>query len=645
MLYTEVLNYWFPNNEYNEFWFDKTPDAYIKEKYTDILNQLTDESSEIYQEWGKTIKGKIAIIIVLDQFTRNIYRDTERMYSNDAQVFEIAKDIIDKGEDLSVPLNYRIFILMPFRHNKTSISLDIVVKKINDYEKEFGKSKLLEKFKLATYQSYSNMTDRITLHKEEVTKLNLNYYEDVIDSVCNNYSRVINNNFNEKTVEKNLYTVLKNYFESKFKYKDNKDDINIGISLSGGVDSMVILYLMKALELNRVIKSVVALHLEYINREESKKETELIVKYCNLIKVPIYIRTIDYMSRTSVERNFYEEETRKVRFNSYKHLMKELNIKGFCLGHHYGDLGENVLMNIFNGRDVLDLFVMDNDSIIDDVRLFRPLLNNPKSDIYYIAHLFEIPYFKDSTPDWSCRGVLRRQIMPKLIDQWGSGIYSNLAEIGEKSREWNIVVQNFVLEPIYKEIEFKKNGCKLNIKPEYLTLPTVIWMRVFIKIFHSMSYHMISRKNLENFIEGIKKKSTEEYKFNFSNKCVGIISNSSLYIFKNIFTKEVEEKVINIDSENIVVNKFDIFEIKISQIINDSTNIIRNQITYDNILDGYFAYTEECIDKLYITNKFNDKDKSKKLFSKIHSLKSYIPKITSGYGFKPTNSVKIEITF
>ena len=41
----------------------------------------------------------------------------------------------------------------------------------------------------------------------------------------------------------------------------------------------------------------------------------------------------------------------------------ELN--GICLGHHYGDLGENVLMNIFNGRELLDLFVMETKSTIE----------------------------------------------------------------------------------------------------------------------------------------------------------------------------------------------------------------------------------------------------------------------------------------
>ncbi len=159
-----ILNFWFPNNDYNEFWFDKTPDNYIKENYMDILEKLKDSSNEIYQEWSKSLRGKVASIIVLDQFTRNIYRNTPKMYDNDTLALSIATNIISNNLDKELPLNFRIFVLMPYRHQKKSDYLDIVVKKIQEYETEYGPSKLLEKFKVATFQSYTNLTDRIKLY-------------------------------------------------------------------------------------------------------------------------------------------------------------------------------------------------------------------------------------------------------------------------------------------------------------------------------------------------------------------------------------------------------------------------------------------------------------------------------------------------
>jgi tRNA(Ile)-lysidine synthetase-like protein len=631
-----ILNFWFPNNDYNEFWFDKSPDSYIKENYTDVLEKLKDSTNDFYQEWTKSLRGKVASIIVLDQFTRNIYRNTEKIYDNDNLALIISKSILSNNLDKELPLNFRIFTLMPYRHQKKSEYLDFVVKKIQEYETELGQSKLLDKFKMATFQSYTNLTDKIQLYNIDKKELIISEYLDVLDPICKNYKQMPDNKelVNKELVNYELYKIMKKYFIDRF---PNYEDRIIGISLSGGVDSMVILLIMKLLEQNHEIKKVYALHLEYINREEAHKETELIGLYCSVLNIPLYVRTIDYMNRTSVERNFYESETKKIRFNSYKYLIDTFNIKGFCLGHHHGDLGENVLMNIFNGRDILDLFVMDNDSVIDNVRLFRPLLNNPKSDIYYIAHKFEVLYLKDSTPDWSCRGVLRRKILPELTNQWG-GVISNLAEIGEKSREWNNVVNTFVLKPIYNEIQIKKYGSIFNLKEEYCELPKVIWMRLFLKIFHSMGVNMISRKNLDSFVDNYNNNFDKHTKFGFSNGTIGIFCENKLYIFKNIFVNKINNETTNI-SDLSIHN----FNVKISEI----TYELRNQITYENLINGYYSYTEQYLEgqNLLITNKFDDKDKTRKIFSKISYLKDNIPKLTSGFGFKPNKIALIEVSF
>ncbi len=642
MNYSEILNYWFPNEDYNEFWFDTSPDEYIKKNYLNLLNQLEDENNDLFKIWNETKDGKIALIIILDQFTRNIYRNTDLIYKNDKLAFKIAKDIFDNNYDITFPLNYRIFSLMPYRHNKNSESLDFVMNKIKIYENEFKNNKLLEKFKIATIMNYTNLNDRIVLIKNNINHIAIKDFEDILDPICYNYTSIINNNlynYKDKIKDMILYNVIKAFFENKI---PNISDRIIGISLSGGVDSMVILFLLKMLQINNIIKNVYAIHLEYINREESKKETKIITAYCNILDVPIFIRKINYFSRVSIDRNFYESETKKIRFNTYKYLINKYNIKGFCLGHHFGDMSENVLMNIFNGRDILDLFVMEDDSIINEVRIFRPLLKKPKNDIYYIAHKYEIPYLKDSTPDWSCRGVLRKQIMPKLVDQWGEGIINNLAGIGQKSKEWESVVNNFILKPIYESIEYKKFGCKINLKKEFINFPKIIWEKIFLKIFHNMGICMISKKNLDSFLVDLEKKINNNSKITFSNNCFGIIHNYNMYIFKNIYDKFLLEKNIKV-GETLKINNFIIVTKKINF---NTNNEIRNKITYDDILNGYYCYTEQYLeDNLNIINKFNEKDITKKIFTEIPFFKDYIPKITSGYNFKPENMAYIEILF
>lgn len=648
MSYETILNFWFPNNKYNEFWFDGTVDNYIKKNFSDILTQAEDINSELHNQWMNNLRGKVALVIVLDQFTRNIYRNTGLIYKNDELALKIANDIMINKQDDELPLNHRLFVLLPFRHTKLDIYLDFVIDKILDYEYEFQDSKLLERFKTATYQNYSKINNftNIKLNNEKCYILDMLDYQTIFDQHILNYKLLLKTNINnyDYTHEK-LYIGLKNYFENKI---HDFDERIIGISLSGGVDSMVILYLLKILELNKVIKKVYAIHIQHYNRAESKIEANFIKKYCSLIDVDVYTRQIYYMLRNEVEREFYESETKKVRFNTYKFLMENLNIKGICLGHHFGDLGENVLMNIFNGRDILDLFVMDNDTIINNVRLFRPLLDNTKNEIYEFAHDHKIPYFKNSTPEWSCRGVIRNKIMPVLETQWGSNIHTQLAEIGNKSRDWNMLVNKFILNPILNNVEFKKHGCKIILKPEYKDVPETIWTKIFVNIFHKLNKNMITRKNLSEFIKKISinldnSKYNVSSKIMFSNNCFGVFENNHVYIFVDLINTITPTEIENIDETTYFEwNKFKIHFEKVDFVKDNFNN---KQITYDDILNGYYEYTEEYVSSLYILNKFNDNDSTRKKFSKISLIREFIPKITSGYGNIPTKLIKIKVNF
>jgi tRNA(Ile)-lysidine synthase TilS/MesJ len=220
---------------------------------------------------------------------------------------------------------------------------------------------------------------------------------------------------------------------------------------------------------------------------------------------------------------FYEDETKKVRFATYQYLSKKHNISGWCLGHHRGDVAENVMMNLCNGRSLLDLKVMKKTMVASDVMLYRPLLNHPKDDIYEMAHSLSIPYVKDTTPDWSCRGVLRRKVLNSLSHQYPS-ILNTLDHIAYESEEWKEVVDQMILEPIKREIRFDTHKKIVNMVAR--RVPKVIWQSLFLYIFHSMGVHMISKKNLDYFVETYDRNIDKKHKFIFSNGCVGIFMDS-----------------------------------------------------------------------------------------------------------------------
>lgn len=87
--YNKVLNYWFPNNEYNKFWFsaDIETDDFIKNNFYDYMKNIICYQNYTFQSSDELL----AKIIVLDQFTRNIYRNTEMAYHYDIISLKLAK--------------------------------------------------------------------------------------------------------------------------------------------------------------------------------------------------------------------------------------------------------------------------------------------------------------------------------------------------------------------------------------------------------------------------------------------------------------------------------------------------------------------------------------------------------------------------
>lgn len=515
MSLTSLLEYWFPTDEYQAFWFDGSPDDYIRTHYFPLL--LNEETGKFdHLEDNNNI---LARIVLLDQFTRNIHRgDVTKLHKNDEKALQLAMKLLEDARIHQFPIHQQIFILFPLRHSRIWNNLKMVLGCIEDCNKIAIKEsdvKLLRLFKNATLRSFTKLEDNIIKTSASKEPFNLLNYEEVIDEVCKKYESKIRKEPSMLNTNKyTIYTTIKNYCI-------NKKVTNMCISLSGGVDSMVLLHICKALEIDGILEKVNAVHMEYINREEAVLETRMLTEWCSLLKVPLVIRKIDYMRRDEVDRELYEEETRKSRFRLYKYMMREHGIQGFCLGHHSGDLGENVLMNLFKGRDVLDLFEMEDDSVIDGVRLLRPLLSHPKSDIYQFAHSpeFQIPYFLDSTPDWSCRGVLRRKIMPALEDQYSSGIHTTLTKVGERSREWGYIIETMVIQPFLQKIIKTDTHFSFEIDEVLLNQPRVFWQRVLLEIFHSAGHKMITGKNVDAALEMLKRRlhSKEKLQLRFSN--------------------------------------------------------------------------------------------------------------------------------
>ncbi|MDM1761741.1 MULTISPECIES: DUF924 family protein [Acinetobacter] len=115
----DILDFWFaPNTQ--PFWFAKSDDfdQQLHQRFNQVLAQA--KQAELYT-WRDSAEGRLAEIIVLDQFSRNIYRDQAAAFSQDAQALTLAQEAVHLGLDKNLRPEQRSFLYMPYMHSESKL--------------------------------------------------------------------------------------------------------------------------------------------------------------------------------------------------------------------------------------------------------------------------------------------------------------------------------------------------------------------------------------------------------------------------------------------------------------------------------------------------------------------------------------------
>lgn len=115
----KILQFWF-NDIGPDQWrrFDPAFDELLKERFLAVLQQAA--AGEL-STWRDTAKGRLAEIIVLDQFSRNIYRDTPLAFAQDGMALVLTQEAITAGALSELIESERNFFLMPFMHSESRV--------------------------------------------------------------------------------------------------------------------------------------------------------------------------------------------------------------------------------------------------------------------------------------------------------------------------------------------------------------------------------------------------------------------------------------------------------------------------------------------------------------------------------------------
>jgi tRNA(Ile)-lysidine synthetase-like protein len=352
---------------------------------------------------------------------------------------------------------------------------------------------------------------------------NLNYlkFKDVLEFVPKNTERIVNQTFNKEYFIDNC---IRNFCE-----KNNKNNKNnkFCISLSGGVDSMVLATIMKILGCE-----LIAVHINYNNRDETLLEQQFLEEWCKYNDIKLYVKTIENIKRANTKRSDYEYITKNMRLDFYKEVLNKEKLDLILLAHHKDDIVENIFANVCRGRYILDLAVIKEFTTMNNINIGRPLIEFYKQSILEFAEKYQVPYFKDTTPDWSVRGKYRRRIYPLIEDAFTKNVKDNLIGLSVQSYEWNELIKEDIIKPFMNKVKFTFdiNECYVEFNiTKYKNYPLCFWNVVLMNVFNQSGYNCPSRKGIQNYMNNINKDiNTHNVNISISNNCKCSLKNDNI---------------------------------------------------------------------------------------------------------------------
>ena len=146
----QVLDFWYQECQPSDWW-QKSPkfDEALANRFGHLHKQAA--ACELWS-WRDTPQGSLAEVLILDQFSRNIFRDTPLAFASDPLALALAQVAVDKGFDLQLSEIERSFLYMPFMHSESLIIHEqavILFTKLGDKHNldfELKHKKIIERF-------------------------------------------------------------------------------------------------------------------------------------------------------------------------------------------------------------------------------------------------------------------------------------------------------------------------------------------------------------------------------------------------------------------------------------------------------------------------------------------------------------------
>lgn len=213
----------------------------------------------------------------------------------------------------------------------------------------------------------------------------------------------------------------------------------IGVAVSGGMDSMVLLNLY----LKAGVKPYVVNVEHGIRGNSSRSDSAFVEQFCLDNGLELFKTSVNALEYSQINGISVELAARKLRYEFFDNLLESGTLDYIALAHHADDNAETMLMRIFRGTGIRGL-----KGIVEHGKYLRPLLHYSRSQIADYAAANDIKYVEDESNNDVAytRNYFRNAVMP-LIKQRYPEYCTAVNRLAESAAEADSFINKFIIKP------------------------------------------------------------------------------------------------------------------------------------------------------------------------------------------------------
>jgi len=229
----------------------------------------------------------------------------------------------------------------------------------------------------------------------------------------------------------------------------NKND-KIVIGVSGGPDSICLLYILNELKQKLDFKIYVA-HINHMIRQEAEIETSYVENFCKSLEIDCFVKRIDVIKKSNLEKIGTEEAGRKARYEFFEEVLRKVEANKIATAHNANDNAETVLMNIFRGTGTSGLKGIEP---IRENKYIRPLIECERFEIekYCEDNNLQPKIDKSNFENIYTRNKVRNLIIPQLQEEFNPNVVRSINKLSKLASQENEFIENYCEEVLRNDL-------------------------------------------------------------------------------------------------------------------------------------------------------------------------------------------------